>query len=134
MHIDGRCHCGFVSYEAVVDPKRVSICHCSDCQRLTGSAYRVTVTAPKESFKITQGEPKLYIKIGDNGRHRLQFFCPNCGSPIYTTGKGSDAEEVGIRLGTINQRHELQPESQIWCSSELPWVENIAVLPKQLFD
>ncbi len=43
MKIDGHCHCGLVTYEADIDPKRVSICHCTDCQSLTGSPYRVTV-------------------------------------------------------------------------------------------
>ena len=52
MHIDGRCHCGFITYEAEVDPAKVSICHCTDCQTLTGSAYRVTVPAPKDSFRL----------------------------------------------------------------------------------
>jgi hypothetical protein len=43
MHIDGQCHCGRVTYQAEIDPERVSICHCTDCQALTGSPYRVTV-------------------------------------------------------------------------------------------
>jgi hypothetical protein len=43
MHIDGQCHCGRVAYQAEIDPERVSICHCTDCQTLTGSPYRVTV-------------------------------------------------------------------------------------------
>ena len=82
MHIDGQCHCGFVTYEAEIDPADVGICHCTDCQQLTGSAYRVTAGAARENFRLTGGEPKLYVKIGANGRQRLQFFCPNCGSPI----------------------------------------------------
>lgn len=129
MHIDGRCHCGFVSYKAEIDPEQVSICHCTDCQRLTGTAYRVTVTARREAFEITGGEPKLYVKFGDNGRRRLQYFCPDCGSPIYTTGELEDADEVGIRLGTINQRYKLRPRSQGWCSSRLPWIDTIGDLP-----
>ena len=46
MRIDGQCHCGFVTYEAEIDPEDVSICHCTDCQRLTGSPYRVTASVP----------------------------------------------------------------------------------------
>ncbi|PDT86326.1 GFA family protein [Sinorhizobium sp. BJ1] len=131
MHIDGQCHCGFVTYEAEIDPEDVTICHCTDCQRLTGSAYRVTASTPSTSFRLRGGEPKLYVKIGENGRKRLQFFCPQCGSPIYTTGTDEDAEEIGIRVGTINQRGELTPRAQIWCSSALPWVGDIGKLPGQ---
>lgn len=129
MHIDGQCHCGFVTYAAELDPEDVSICHCTDCQRLTGSAYRVTAGTPRASFRLTGGEPKLYVKVAENGRKRLQFFCPHCGSPVYTTGTDEDAEEIGIRVGTINQRQELAPRSQIWCSSALPWVGDIGDLP-----
>lgn len=129
MRIDGQCHCGHVTYEAEIDPDDVSICHCTDCQQLTGSAYRVTASTPRTSFRLTRAEPKLYVKIAENGRRRLQFFCPECGSPIYTTGTGEDAEEIGIRLGTINQRRELAPRSQIWCSSALPWIGDVGKLP-----
>lgn len=131
MHIDGECQCGQIAYEAEVDPDDVSICHCTDCQRLTGTAYRVSVSAPSERFRIKEGEPKLYVKTADNGHRRLQFFCANCGSPIYTTGEGEDAREVGIRLGTINQRLELSPRSQIWCSSALPWSQDLRSLPQR---
>ena len=130
MHIDGECQCGQVTYEADIEPGEVSICHCRDCQRLTGTAYRVTVSAPRERFHITSGEPKLYVKTADNGRRRMQYFCSNCGSPIYTTGDLHDADEVGIRLGTINQRQDLKPRSQYWYSSELPWVQDIRALPR----
>jgi len=129
MHITGQCHCGFVTYEAEIDPSNVSICHCSDCQRLTGSAYRVTVSTTIDSFHVTRGRPKLYVKIGDTGSKRLQFFCGDCGSPLYVTGEGADAENVGIRLGTIDQRRTLNPTRQSWCRSALPWAMNIADLP-----
>ena len=69
MHIDGGCHCGYIKYEAEVDPNAVRICHCTDCQTLTGSAYRVTVAAPSETFKLTGGNPKIYVKIAESGNH-----------------------------------------------------------------
>jgi hypothetical protein len=134
MHIDGKCHCGFVTYEAEIEPEEVSICHCTDCQRLTGSDYRVTASVPRAAFRLTSGEPKLYVKIADSGRKRLQFFCPNCGSPIYTTGEREDSGVIGIRVGTIDQRRDLPPRSQIWCSSTLPWVGNVSQLPGRLRD
>lgn len=129
MHIDGQCHCGHVRYEAEIDPERVSICHCTDCQQLTGSAYRVTASAETGKVRLTANPPKLYVKHGQNGRPRLQYFCPECGSPLFTTGEGEDAAETGIRLGTINQRRELSPRSQVWCRSALPWVGDVAILP-----
>lgn len=129
MHIDGHCHCGSVTYEAEIDPAEVGICHCTDCQRLTGSAFRVTVSTPAAQFRLTGKMPRRYEKRADNGALRLQFFCGDCGSPVYTTGAGKDAEIVGIRWGSINQRAALRPRDQIWCSSAVGWLDAITGLP-----
>lgn len=130
MKITGQCHCGFVTYSATLDPAQVSICHCTDCQRLTGSAFRVTASLPAGDFALTGGQPKRYVRYGDNGATRLQFFCPDCGSPIYTTGEGRDADTIGIRAGTIDQRAQLAPQSQIWCDSALPWLDRLSSLER----
>lgn len=129
MQIDGQCHCGAVAYEAVIDPEDVGICHCTDCQHLTGSAYRVTVSARREHFRILSGAPKTYVKTGANGRIRYQIFCGDCGSPLYTTGTDEDAEEIGIRWGNITQRKSLTPKHQIWCGSAASWVGEVGQLP-----
>lgn len=129
MRIDGQCHCGHVKYEAEIDPARVTICHCTDCQRLTGSAYRVTAVTDTSKIRLTASPPKLYTKYGDNGRPRLQYFCPECGSPLFTTGEGEAADVTGIRVGTINQRRELKPSRQIWCRSALPWINDLGSMP-----
>ncbi len=64
MNIEGQCHCGLVTYQADIDPEKVSICHCTDCQTLTGSPYRVTVICSGEQVRITGGAPKIYAKTG----------------------------------------------------------------------
>lgn len=129
MQIDGKCHCGAVTYDAEIDPDEVGICHCTDCQRLTGAAFRVTVSTPVSQFQLTGKPPKRYEKRADNGARRLQFFCGDCGSPIYATGEGKDADMVGIRWGSINQRSALMPREQIWCRSAADWLDEIAGLP-----
>ncbi|RDD70336.1 GFA family protein [Paracoccus versutus] len=129
MKVDGRCHCGHVTYQAEIDPGRVSICHCTDCQQLAGSAFRVTATVPREAFRLTGTAPRCSVKVADNGKRRRQFFCPECGSPICTTGEGAETEEIGIRVGTVNPRDQLTPTSQIWCGSALPWLGEILDLP-----
>ena len=129
MKIDGQCHCGHISYEAEIDPDRVSICHCTDCQVLTGSAFRVTVITGHENIRHTGEEPKVYAKTGDSGATRLQLFCPACGTPVFTTVAGEDAGEWGIRWGTIRQRAELPPRRRIWCRSAPDWIGKIDDLP-----
>jgi hypothetical protein len=130
MQIDGHCHCGHVRYEAEIDADSVSICHCTDCQQLTGTAFRVSVRARAGDVRLTANAPKLYRKIGGSGRPRLQYFCPECGSPLFVTGEGEAAAVWGIRVGSITQRRELTPRLQKWCGSALPWLDDIAALPR----
>ena len=128
MHIVGQCHCGRVSYEADIDPAKVSICHCTDCQSLTGSAYRVNVKCHGGQVRLAGAAPKVYAKIGDNGRTRFQHFCANCGSPLFTSGE-EGADDWGIRWGSIRQRDQLRPARQIWCRSAVPWLDDVTELP-----
>lgn len=131
MKIDGQCHCGYVSYQAEVNPAQVVICHCTDCQALTGSAFRVTVLTSVDNIRLGTNRPKLYTKTGDNGRKRLQYFCPECGSPMFTAGEGDEANTWGIRWGSIRQRRELAPTRQIWCRSAAMWIDRVGDLPGQ---
>ena len=129
MQIDGQCHCGFVTYEAEIDPDDISICHCTDCQRLTGSPYRVTVRSAREAVRLTGNPPKIYTKTAGSGRARLLSFCPECGTPLFSTGTGEAVATWGIRWGSINQRAGLKPKSQIWCDSALDWFGETTALP-----
>jgi hypothetical protein len=126
MRIDGRCHCGAITYEAEVDPETTGICHCTDCQTLTGTAFRVTVRAPAEHF-VLRGKPTIYVKTADSGRKRAHAFCPTCGSPIYATS-AENATVYSLRLGLIRQRKEMRPRREIWCASALPWSRNLGAL------
>jgi len=62
------------------------------------------------------------VKTADSGARRVQAFCGDCGSPIYTTSAEANPATIGIRVGTIRQRRELEPTRQVWRSSALPWV------------
>jgi hypothetical protein len=127
MKIDGGCHCGHIAYEAQVDAERVGICHCTDCQTLSGSAFRTFVLAPKETFRLLTGTPKLYVKTAESGAQRLQAFCPECGSPIYSA-EPDNPSFFSIRAGTARQRKELVPKVQIWCRSALPWLGELRAI------
>lgn len=126
MKIDGKCHCGAVTYEAEVDPDGARICHCADCQTLSGTAFRTVAFARPGSFRLLTGPVKEYVKVADSGNRRIQAFCPECGTSIYATAVGDEPKVYGIRLGTTSQRRELTPKAEIWCSSALPWVAPVA--------
>jgi len=129
MKVDGQCHCGRIAFEAEVDPEAVGICHCADCQKLTGSAYRANVQAPAASFRLLRGEPKVYVKTADSGTRRAHSFCPDCGTPVYAAAP-ENPPTYSLRVGTLNQRYELgRPRRQSWTKRALAWSRNIEDVP-----
>jgi hypothetical protein len=124
------CHCGAIAYEAEVEPGTVGICHCLDCQRLTGSAFRANVLAPAKGFRLLKGQPRRDIKTGDSGAKRVHTFCEVCGTPIYSCAVDNPPTYT-LRLGALKQREELgRPARQIYTKRELPWVAHLAEIPK----
>jgi hypothetical protein len=121
LKIDGGCHCGHIKYEAEVDPDQVYLCHCTDCQAISGGAFRWGVPVAEAMFKLLAGEPKIYAKITGSGAMNHQLFCPECASPIYSTTIGAEPKVFNLRLGTARQRDDLQPKTQYWCRSSQPW-------------
>ena len=125
MNITGNCHCGNLAYRATVDPQKVFVCHCTDCQSISGSPYRWVAVVPEENFELLSGEPKIYKKNADSGDISLQVFCPDCASPLYSTVEKDGPRNFNIRLGTANERDQLKPIGQIWHSSSQNWATNI---------
>jgi hypothetical protein len=130
MKINGACHCGAITYEAEVDPAGVRLCHCTDCQTLSGSAFRVTVSAADGSFTLLSGEPTIYLKTAESGAKRAHAFCGVCGTPVYATSAGAGPKKYGLRVGTIRQRAALRPSRQYWCRSALDWAMDVRALSR----
>ena len=127
MHIEGACHCGRIRFTAQIDPARVMVCHCTDCQVLSGAPFRAVVAAPIDSLEV-QGEPRQYVKVAESGNRRAQVFCPECATPLWTTAP-ENATSVIIRLGCVKQGAQLTPAVQIWKRSALPWVYHLGDVP-----
>ena len=127
MQVNGACHCGSISFTAEIDPARVMVCHCSDCQVLSGAPFRAVATSPISKFHL-RGAPKSYVKVAQSGNRRAQVFCPDCGTPLYATAPENPTSVV-IRLGCVAERSQLAPAVQIWQHSALPWLSELAALP-----
>ena len=129
MKVEGQCHCGAIAYEAEVDPGTVAICHCSDCQSQSGSAFRTKISAPVDRFRLLKGVPRKYIKTADSGNKRVHAFCENCGGPIYASAP-ENPQSFSLRVGALKQRRELGPPArQIWTRGRLPWVPTLEDVP-----
>lgn len=123
MKVTGHCHCGAIAFEAAADPENVRVCHCTDCQTIAGSAFTTNVPAATGSFKLLRGAPAIYVKTADSGAKRAHGFCPVCATRIYSASVGVEPTQYSLRAGALDQRAELPPRRQIWCSSAMPWAE-----------
>ena len=131
MRVHGSCHCGAIRFEADADPHKAGVCHCTDCQSLTGSAFALYLQVPREAFRLTAGEPKIYVKIGDSGNRRAQAFCANCGSRLWASAE-KDPPLYNLRVGTLQERAALPPRTQVWCRSALPWINELGSVPANM--
>src|SRR5262245_38724043 len=130
MNVDGSCFCGYLRFEAGVDPKTVVLCHCTDCQILSSSPFRIIVPAIEGSFRLLAGRPTVYVKTADSGHRRNLAFCPTCGTAIYSAPADSSSQFFGLRAGTLRQYRDLVPMHQVWFRSALPWLEHLAEIPR----
>jgi hypothetical protein len=105
----------------------MTICHCSDCQMLSGAAFRTSIAT--HSFRLLKGKPKSYVKTADSGARRRQGFCGTCGTHIYACADEAEPQTYMLRTGTVSQRTALKPKRQIWLKSSMPWINGIAAVP-----
>jgi hypothetical protein len=80
-----------------------------------------------EKFSL-KGQPKSYTKVAQSGNRRVQVFCPECGTPLYSSAAESPTAVV-IRLGCVTQRALLKPTLQVWHHSALPWLSELESIP-----
>ena len=115
----GGCLCGAVRYEAEGQPLVVAHCHCSDCQRGSGSGHSTGAMFPVDQFRLT-GHVAEYKLKSDNGNEVTRVFCPTCGSSIL----GRNTAMMGfltITLGTLDDSSEFEPKVAIFARNRKPW-------------
>jgi hypothetical protein len=130
--ITGSCLCGKIRYHAEAEPKFVSICHCRDCQKFTGSAFATVVALPKTALVVT-GVVKGFTKRGDTGKPIERFFCPDCGASIMDEAEALPGF-VMIEAGTLDDTSWLKPTVEVYCASAQPWVRFDPATEMKSFD
>ena len=118
--VQGRCLCGHVAYEYSGDIGPANYCHCEDCRRCTGSAFNIGVRFHLAEFQITKGSPKGFTKHGESGSELTRHFCPDCGSPIYTSSP-KHPEYVYVKAGSLDDPAIVRPTYQNWLASAVSW-------------
>jgi hypothetical protein len=125
----GGCLCGAVRYESTGEPGFALLCHCRDCQRQSGSAFAAGWRVPAAGFRVTQGEPKLYVRAADSGNEITRAFCPDCGTMLFLR-VSARPDLVAIRVGTLDDPSAFRPEADIFVKSAQPWDYMNPALPK----
>lgn len=119
-NICGGCLCGSVRYiySGLVGP--AAYCHCEDCRRCTGSAFNISVKLDAQKFEIVSGKTKGFTKRADSGNKLTRHFCPECGSPIYTSSP-THSQHVYVKAGTLDHPDAVKPIYQSWVRSAVSW-------------
>ncbi|PWY88676.1 hypothetical protein BO94DRAFT_623756 [Aspergillus sclerotioniger CBS 115572] len=126
----GGCFCGKIRIEYTGQPLMSALCHCLDCRKLTGSPYTYSYVVKSAELNVT-GKPKEVPKTADSGSDIKNYFCPDCGTPLFGGKVKSDGtpEEVTIlRAGIFDDSgilNERKPEAEIYTDRRLAWVEPI---------
>lgn len=118
--VRGHCLCGHVRYEYDGPVGPASYCHCEDCRRCTGSAFNVGVRVERAAFRIVAGTPKGFTKRADSGNELTRHFCPECGSPIFTSAP-RHPDHVFVKAGTLDDPTLVAPTSEAWVASSVSW-------------
>lgn len=119
--ITGGCQCGATRYAVSSAPLRVLACHCTDCQRQSGSAFALVMVVEEGAFTLTKGELRSFDGLSEAGRAKSGSFCPECGCRIYNQ-VAVRLGTLSIRAGTLDDTGGLEPEMHIWTRSSQPWV------------
>jgi hypothetical protein len=128
MKIDGGCYCGEIRYEAEVDPEKVVLCNCTDCQTMSGGTCHVNLLVAESDFRLVSGTPAEFVKTAESGRQRVMVFCGVCGTQLYATSP-EGPRVFGLRVPTSRQREQLVPKQQVWHRSRPSWLRNLDGIP-----
>ena len=116
----GGCQCGSVRYVLTTQPIRLAACHCTECQRQSGSAFGMSMLVNKDSLTVT-GLTKQFTRIADSGNEVTGVFCPECGVRIYHVLKSAQ-DVLSLKPGTLDDTSWLRPGYFVWMRSAQGWV------------
>jgi hypothetical protein len=107
---------------ATGEPVRLSVCHCLNCKKRSGSAFAVQARWPADQVTI-EGQSKTHVMVADSGNSATFHFCPDCGSDVYYENSGKFDGLIAIPLGAFDDPNFGSPEYSVWEQRKQDWVE-----------
>lgn len=122
LPLTGSCQCRAVRYQCTAAPRSIYACHCTECQRQSGSAFGTSMLMTRDALAFTQGTPKSWVRTSDSGRKVDCLFCPECGTRLVHLPQHSPGLAI-IRAGTLDDTKSIRLAGHIWTASRQTWLE-----------
>lgn len=120
--ISGACSCGQVRFQLTHPPLFVHCCHCSHCQRESGSAFALNALIETAHVQLLEGETETLAVPSESGKGQSIVRCPACKIALWSHYNGAGEALSFVRVGTLDQAHRFAPDIHIFTESKLPWV------------
>lgn len=119
--LSGGCQCGNVRYQSLGEPGALYACHCRECQKLSVSAFSMSLLVPRSGFRLTRGTPTSWTRPTASGQTLACYFCPVCGSRIWHDAP-HEPSTITIKAGSLDEPVDFSAAIHIWTSRRLPGV------------
>lgn len=123
----GGCACKAIRYEVSAEPLAFVLCHCRDCQYVSGGEPAAVVVVPTSAFTLTKGAPTGWTTRADSGNEVTRQFCGQCGAPLFTVMRNPAV--WAIKAGSLDDPSWLTPSAFLWRVSAQPWAHMDPTLP-----
>ncbi len=122
LPLTGTCQCAAVAVEISAPPLMTAACHCTSCQKMSGSAFSLTAMIPGDAFSVTRGQPVIGGLKGPQLHHH---FCPDCMSWMFTRIEGVSAF-INVRPSLFDDHAWFSPFIETMTREKLPWAHTPA--------
>ena len=115
------CHCGQLQLRCTGEPAKISLCHCLDCQRRTGSLFSVAVFFARAEVTLAAGVAKMFRRSSASGFNVAFHFCPECGSSLWWEPDRLP-DRIGVAVGAFADPDFPMPEQAVWSQDRHAWL------------
>ena len=128
LPLSGGCLCNAIRYKVAGYPRLLYACHCTNCQRQSGSAFAMNMLLSAADFHIVQGEPKGWQRVSSSGAETTSWFCGDCACRIYGS-RPNRPETLTLRAGSLDDTSICSPAAHLFVRGAQPWV-NLPVVDR----
>ena len=120
MDVSGQCFCGEIAYSATIDPNKVVVCHCTDCQTQSTAGFGMSMPVPRDAVECDFARLASWDRQAASGRIVKARFCPTCGTRIFHE-PSRNPNILNVKPGTLDDTSWVKPVAHLWLGSAQPW-------------